>query len=121
MYQAPAIIWNQIAQTGKLETERAKQMFALPPDEMLKVFDVPHEKIEAQTRSNREARAYLEGYAPVVGNQGDLEFRSGPPGPASRDAGDPHPIGSLDLRERRVTGRRRASRNSGRTCSKSPR
>jgi len=57
MHQAPAIIWNQIAQAGKLETERVQRMFALPPDEMLKVLDVAHEKIEAQTRSNREARA----------------------------------------------------------------
>ena len=34
MHQAPAAIWNAIAETQNLRTTWAQQMFPLPPDEM---------------------------------------------------------------------------------------
>lgn len=60
MYQATAKIWNEIADSQTLETDWAKQMFPLPPDDMLEALNREERRIaEEKDVPLRLATAYL--------------------------------------------------------------
>ena len=59
MYQAPATIWNAVAETGPLATEWAEGMFGLPQDVMTDEINAELERVQAETGSGVLAAAYL--------------------------------------------------------------
>lgn len=59
MYQAPATIWNAVAETGPLATEWAEGMFGLPQDVMTDEINAELERVQAETGSPVLAAAYL--------------------------------------------------------------
>lgn len=59
MYQAPARIWNEIAETQDLATEWAEQMFPLPPDQMDKALATEEQRLTPIAGSAKVAAAYL--------------------------------------------------------------
>ena len=59
MFQAPASVWNAIAETQTLRTAWAEQMFPLPQDEMDVAVKGELDRVEAQTGSKVLAAAYL--------------------------------------------------------------
>ena len=59
MFQAPAPIWNQIAETQDLRTEWAQKMFPLPQDLMDEEIQAEVDRITQETGSPIVAAAYL--------------------------------------------------------------
>ena len=59
MYQAPARVWNQIAETQDLRTEWAKKMFPLPQDLMDEEVQAELDRISQEPGSKIVAAAYL--------------------------------------------------------------
>jgi hypothetical protein len=59
MFQAPARVWNQIAETQELRTDWAKAMFPLPQDLMDEEVSAELDRISKETGSPLVAAAYL--------------------------------------------------------------
>ena len=59
MYQAPAAIWNAIAETGPLRTAWAEQMFPLPADLLAEELDAEEKRLMAENGSGVLTAAYL--------------------------------------------------------------
>jgi len=59
MYQAPAAIWNAIAETQTLRTEWAKQMFPLPDEELDSALQQEEARLTHKAGSAKVAAAYL--------------------------------------------------------------
>lgn len=59
MHQAPAAIWNQIAETQTLATTWAEQMFPLPPEDLDLALQAEEERLTEQAGSAKVAAAYL--------------------------------------------------------------
>lgn len=59
MHQAPAAIWNRIAETQTLATEWAEQMFPLPDDQMDAALVVEEARLTPEAGSAKVAAAYL--------------------------------------------------------------
>ena len=59
MHQAPAMMWNLIAETQDLATDWAQQMFPLPPEEMDKALDREEQRLTPEAGSAKVAAAYL--------------------------------------------------------------
>ena len=59
MFNAPAAMWNRIAETETLRTDWANLMFVLPQEELDKAIEHELKRIEAQTGSAKVALAYL--------------------------------------------------------------
>lgn len=59
MYQAPATVWNEIAETQTLRTPWAEQMFPLPEEDLLQALRNEEERLEEETGSQVLAAAYL--------------------------------------------------------------
>ena len=59
MYQAPATIWNAVAEAGPLRTAWAEQMFPLPQDSLDKALAAEAARIEEEPGSDALAAPYL--------------------------------------------------------------
>jgi hypothetical protein len=59
MHQAPAAVWNQIAETQPLRTTWAQQMFPMPPEAMEDALAQEEERLTKETGSSTLASAYL--------------------------------------------------------------
>lgn len=59
MYQAPATVWNEIAETQTLRTPRAEQMFPLPQEDLSQALRNEEKRLEDETGSQVLAAAYL--------------------------------------------------------------
>lgn len=59
MYQAPATIWNEIAETQELRTTWAEQMFPLPQEDLARALENEAAKVAELAGSEVVAAAYL--------------------------------------------------------------
>lgn len=59
MYQAPAAIWNRIAETQPLRTDWARQMFPLPADDLARALEAEEARLAEEAGSAVVAAAYL--------------------------------------------------------------
>lgn len=59
MFQAPASVWNQIAETQDLRTEWANLMFPLPQDQLDLAVESELQRVKGETGSPVVAAAYL--------------------------------------------------------------
>lgn len=59
MYQAPAQLWNQIAETQELRTAWAQQMFPLPEDDLEMALTAEELRLSKVMGSAKLAAAYL--------------------------------------------------------------
>ena len=59
MHQAPAAIWNAIAETQTLKTGWAAQMFPLPAEEMETALEREEQRLTGEGSSAQVASAYL--------------------------------------------------------------
>lgn len=59
MFQAPATIWNAVAETGPLRTPWAEQMFPLPQEMLDRALAAETERLRAETGSDLLPAAYL--------------------------------------------------------------
>lgn len=59
MHQAPAAIWNAIAETQDLKTAWAKQMFPLPAEEMELALEREEQRLMDEGNSGQVASAWL--------------------------------------------------------------
>lgn len=59
MFNAPASVWNAIAETQELRTEWAQQMFPLPQEDLNLALRNEEERLEEETGSQVTAVAYL--------------------------------------------------------------
>lgn len=59
MYQAPAAIWNAIAETGPLRTKWAEQMFPLPTEVLADELAVEESRLTKESGEPLVALAYL--------------------------------------------------------------
>lgn len=60
MHQAAATFWNQIAETQRLATPWAKQMFPLPQDQLDKALANEEARLTRETNDPVVASAYLK-------------------------------------------------------------
>lgn len=84
MFQAPARLWNEIAEIGPLRTGWAEQMFPLPAEMMQDAINKELDRVTEETGSPVLAAAYLvtmpllweavaiRNYLAKVGPQGSL-------------------------------------------------
>lgn len=68
MYQAPAAVWNQIAEEQPLQTTWAQQMFPLPAEELMSALASEEKRLTAETGSAAVAASYLK-MAPLLWEQ----------------------------------------------------
>ena len=59
MFQAPASVWNQIAETQDLKTDWANLMFPLPQDQLDLAMENELQRVKGETGSPVVAAAYL--------------------------------------------------------------
>lgn len=59
MYQAPAAIWNAIAETQTLATPWAEQMFPLPEDDLAAALEAEERRLVDEGADGQVASAYL--------------------------------------------------------------
>lgn len=59
MHQAPATVWNAVAETGPLKTGWAEQMFPLPQDVMDRAVQAEVDRLRAETGSDLLPGVYL--------------------------------------------------------------
>ena len=59
MYQAPARVWNQIAEAGPLRTGWAEQMFPLPDDLLLLGLENEEKRLAQILPNGKTVAAYL--------------------------------------------------------------
>ena len=59
MRNAPAALWNEIADSQTLRTGWAEQMFPLPDDLLAKALDLEEQRVAEQLGSPLAAAAYL--------------------------------------------------------------
>lgn len=59
MFQAPATIWNAVAEAGPLATDWAEQMFPLPQEMLDRALAAEVERLREETGSDLLPAAYL--------------------------------------------------------------
>lgn len=80
MYQAPATIWNAVAEAGPLRTAWAQQMFPLPQDSLDVALEAEMQRIKQETGNDLLPAAYLL-VMPLLWEQEAIRNLTGQSGP----------------------------------------